>query len=114
MSKLKNPPNFDPEVDDYASWKADVEVWKVYTDTAAEKIGGAVYLATQNKARDVVRNVPTAQIGTAGGFDLIIAELDKVYLTNQSSRAFAAFTEYYEYRRDAGDDWSKFIIEFNR
>ena len=49
MSKLKNRPNFDPEVGDYASWKADVAVWKIFTDTAPEKIGGAVYLATQKQ-----------------------------------------------------------------
>ena len=114
MSKLKNPPSFDPEADDYASWKADVAVWKLFTDTAPEKIGGAIYLSTQNKARDVVRSVPTASIGTAEGYDLIIAELDKVYLTNESARAFAAFTNYYEYRRDAGDNWQRYIVEYEK
>ena len=112
MSKLKNPPNFDPEVDDYASWKADVGAWKLFTELAADKVGAAIYLATQNKARDVVRGVNPDQIGTEEGFNLLIAELDKVYLTNESSRAFAAFTEYYEYRRDAGHKWQDFIVEF--
>ena len=56
----------------------------------------------------------SAQIGTPEGYDLLIAELDKVYLANEASRAFAAFTEYYEYRREAGDDWSKFIVEYEK
>ena len=54
------------------------------------------------------------QIGTEEGYNLLIAELDKVYLTNESSRAFAAFTEYYEYRRDAGHKWQDFIVEFEK
>ena len=71
---MKNPPNFDPEVDEYASWKADVAIWKLYTDTAAEKIGAAIYLSLQGKARDVVRNVDANLIGAATGYDTIIAE----------------------------------------
>ena len=35
-------------------------------------------------------------------------------MQNESSRAFVAFKEYYEYRREAGHDWKKFIVEFEK
>ena len=91
MSSRKNPPSFDPEADDYASWKSDVDIWRLYTDTAETKVGPAVYLALQGKARDVVRGMSPEDIGSATGYDTIVAELDKVYLSNESSRAFVAF-----------------------
>ena len=42
---VKNPPVFNPEGDDYESWQADIEMWKVFMDTKPEKLGPAVYLA---------------------------------------------------------------------
>ena len=111
---MKNPPNFDPEVDDYVSWKADVTIWKMYTDTAQEKVGPAVYLSLQGKARDVVRNLDPNLIGAATGYKTITDELDKVYLSNESSRAFVAFKDLYEYRREGGQDWKAFIVEFEK
>ena len=53
MASSKNAPSFNPEADDYASWKSDVEVWRLLTEIKPEKIGPAVYLALQGKARDI-------------------------------------------------------------
>ena len=53
-------------------------------------------------------------MGKEGGYDLIIGELDKVFLSDETSRAFCAFKEYYEYRRSSGDGFSEFIVEFEK
>ena len=67
-SSLKNPPVFHPdEDDDYASWKKDVSIWKIYTDTAGGKTGAAVYMCQKGKAREVVRSqLKPEEIGAAG------------------------------------------------
>ena len=66
MSGIKSPPVFNPELDDdYASWKSDIAIWKLFTDTRAEKIGAAVYLSLQGKAREVVRPLTATEIGAA-------------------------------------------------
>ena len=75
-SSLKNAPSFNPEADDYASWRSDVEVWRLLSDIKPEKIGPAVYLALQGKARDFVRTVSLEEIGSEEGFGKIIAKLD--------------------------------------
>ena len=52
-------------------------------------------------------NIDADLIGAATGYDTIIAELDKVYMSNESSCAFVAFKEFYEYRCVAGHDRKK-------
>ena len=114
MSNIKNPPSFNPEADDYASWKSDIEVWKLITDMTDVKIGAAVYLALQGKAREVVRTLSTAEIGAADGYTTITNALDAVYQADASSLAFSAFTEFYEFRREAGQDFAQFIVEYEK
>ena len=112
---LKNPPVFSPdENDDYVSWKTDVSVWKAFTETKVEKLGPAIYLSLKGKAREAVRSMKIEDMAKDGGYDLIIGELDKVFLSDETSRAFCAFKEYYEYRRSSGDGFSEFIVEFEK
>ena len=111
---VKNPPIFNPEVDDdYSSWKTDIGVWKLFTDVKLEKIAPAVYLSLKGKARDVVRSMKPEDIGKAdgSGYDKLIAELDKVYLKDEASRMFCALKEFYEFRREGGMDFSAFKVE---
>ena len=57
MTDKTKPPVFSPEEDDdYLAWRNDIEVWKLLTNTSAEKLGLGVYLALKVQARDVVRN----------------------------------------------------------
>ena len=112
---IKSPPVFDPqEDDDYVSWKNDVGIWRLYTDTKEEKIGAAVYLALKGKAREVVRQLKPEDIGKKEGYDLVMRTLDAVYLKDESTRAFCAFKDFYEYKRSSGEKYSDFIVEHER
>ena len=115
MSNIKAPPVFHPEEDDdYQSWKNDIKIWRLFTETKKEKIGAAVYLSLKGKACEVVRSLTADEIGVETGFDKIIEELDKVYLQDETTRAFCAFKEFYEYSRNAGQGFSDFIVEFDQ
>ena len=48
----------------------------VFTDVKEEKIGAAVYLVLQGKARDVVRQLKPEDIGQKEVYDLIMHTLD--------------------------------------
>ena len=110
--KTVNPFTFKPdEDDDNISWKNDVSIWRLLTDIKEEKIGAAVYLALQGKAREVVRILKPAEIGTKDGYDLIVKALDAVYLKDESTRAYCAFRDFYEYKRSSGENFSEFIVE---
>ena len=115
MNNIKSPPIFHPEEDDdYTKWRNDIGVWKMFTDTKVEKLGPAVYLSLQGKARDAVRSLKIDDLGKEGGFDLILQELDNVYMQDETSRAFCAFKDFYEYSRGTGEGFSDFIVSFDQ
>ena len=115
MSEKTKPPIFSPEEDDdYLAWRNDIEVWKLLTDTTDEKLGLSVYLALKGQARDVVRNIVPKDLNVKGGYDKIMGELDKVYLKDNTTQAFCAFRDYYEYKRSAGQNFSEFIVEYDQ
>ena len=45
--------------------------------------GPALYLTLQGDARDAIRSMDKSEIAKDNGVDLIIAELDKVYLKDK-------------------------------
>ena len=67
MTDKTKPPVFSPEENDnYLAWRNDIEVWKLLTETKAEKLGLSVYLALKGQERDVVRNIEPKDLNTAG------------------------------------------------
>ena len=115
MSSMKNPPVFNPEVDDdYSSWKRDIGIWKLFTDSKPEKIGPAVYLSLQGKAREAVRALQADKIGAANGYENVMAELDKVFLKDETTKMFYALKDFFEFRREAGMDFTAFIVEYEK
>ena len=82
MTKLKDPPTFNPEEgDDYANWKKDVSVWKLFSDDEKHKkqYGAAIYLVLQGSARDAVRAIKAEDLGKETGYDEIIKLLDSIF-----------------------------------
>ena len=114
MATLKQPPVFDPDGgDSYQDWKSDVEVWKLFTKDEAKRIGPAVYLSLKGNAREAVRAIDTKVLGQDDGYDKIMEALDKVYLKDETTRAFCAIKNFIEYRRESGYGFAKFFVEFN-
>ena len=115
MTDKTKPPVFSPEEDDdYLAWRNDIEVWKLLTSTSADKLGLSVYLALKGQARDVVRNIKPEELNKAEGYNTIIEELDKVYMKDNTTQAFCAFKEFYEFKRSAGQNFSEFIVEYDQ
>ena len=85
----------------------------MFTDVTASRQGPAVYLTLQGDARDAIRSMDKSEIAKDNGVDLIIAELDKVYLKDKTTQAFCAVKDFVEYRRQSGVNFSKFIVEWS-
>ena len=115
MSSIKSPPAFNPEEgDDYESWKSDVNVWRLFTKDEEKRLGPAVYLSLKGSARDAVRELEPAELTTGDGIKKITDILDRIYLSDESTRAYHAFKEFVEHRRESGTNYSNFIIEFEK
>ena len=115
MSGIKCPPVFcSEEDDDYRRWKSDVEVWQLYTKEDKCRQGPAVYLSLKGKARDAVRGMSKDDLKKDNGFDLILAELDKVFEADNVTRAYCAFKDFVTYRRNNGEGFSTYTVEFEK
>ena len=113
MSPIQQPPVFNPdEGDNYEEWKNDVEIWCMLTEGKVKQ-GPAVYLSLNGDARDAVRAIPNEDLKKADAVDIILAELDKVYLKDATSRSFAAIKAFVLFRRESNQSFAKFLVEFN-
>ena len=111
MSEIRCSPVFCPEEDeDYRMWKSDVEVWQLYTKEDKCRQGPAVYLSLKGKARDAVRGMSKDDLKKDNGFDLILAELDKVFAADNVTRAYCALKDFVTYRRNSGEGFSTYRV----
>ena len=110
---FKQPPGFDPDSGtSYVDWKNDLKVWCMLTEGKVKQ-GPAVYLSLQGDARDAVRQIPIAELGGDDGVTKLLTELDKVYLKEETTRAFCAIKAFVAFRRDSGEAFPKFLVDFN-
>ena len=47
-------------------------------------------------------------------FDLILAELDKDFEADNATRVYCAFKDFVTYRRNSGEGFSTYIVEFEK
>ena len=114
MSSVKQPPSFNPDNgDSYVDWKKDVKVWRSYTKDSRRRHGPAVYLSLEGDAREAIRAIDIDDLSDNYGFETFIAALDVVFLKDETTRAFCALKEFVEFRRQSGQNYSKFLLEFN-
>ena len=114
MASLKQPPTFDPSRgDSYNDWKTDIEIWSVYTKDDKKRHGPGVYLSLLGEAREAVRSLKVTELAADNGLDLLLQELDKVYLKEETTRAFCAVKSFVEFRRTSGENFTKFFVDFN-
>jgi hypothetical protein len=114
MASAKQPPVFNPDGGDcYQNWKNDVKIWCMLAKDFKIKEGPAVYLSLQGDAREAVRSISPEELGGDDGIKKILETLDKVYLKEESTRAFCAVKEFIEFRRESGQTFPKFLVEFN-
>ena len=110
---MKEPPVFNPDGgDSYSNWKNDVKVWCLLCKYK-DKTGPAVYISLKGDAKDAVRSIDIKDLATDNGVDLILKELDKIYLKDETTLSFCAIKIFVAYRRTEDQTFKKFIVEFN-
>ena len=113
MASLKQPPVFDPDGgDSYVNWKTDIDVWRLLAKDSKIKQGPAIYLSLKGDAREAVRSIDVKELAEDDGVNKIIQALDGVFLKDETTRAFCAIKSFIEFRRESGQSFSKFILEF--
>lgn len=111
--EISNPPSLNDETN-YEEWLKDLEVWKIYTNMAAEKKGPRLYLTLTGKAREIAREVDINEIGSATGLEQIVAKLNEHFQKDKVQRSYLELEKFEKFRRSSGMKMNDYITEFER
>ena len=110
---LKIPPRMQG-VENYESWKADLDMWSELTDLEPEKRAFAVHLVLEGAARIASGELGKAVLGKKDGLDKLIEKLDQLFLKDKSTRQYATFRQCYNVKRDSSQSVEEFITKFEQ
>ena len=80
---MKIPPSMGG-VDNYETWKNDLEMWSELTDLEPEKRAFAVHLVLEGAARIASGELGKAVLGKRDGLDKLLEKLDQLFLKDKS------------------------------
>ena len=106
------PPLFKPDEDSYENFKKELQIWDSFTDLDKKKRGPAVYLSLEKKVKQAVSELKPADLAAEDGLEKILNKLDEVYLADTNTRAYTAFQNFYELKREEGESFEDFVIRF--
>jgi len=106
-------PAFSGRPDQYERWVKDVKMWQ-FCSNLPDKKQGAKLVSSQinDTVRDVMYTVGIDKIMADGGFDLILAAMEKFFGKNKESLAWPSFNEFDRAMRQPTESGEGFIIRF--
>ena len=88
--------------------------WKLFTEADKKQLEPAVYLSLPGDVKDTIQVIDNTDI-INDALDTIIAELDKLYIKDETTQAFCALIkEFVEYRQPNGTNLPKLLVNFNQ
>lgn len=94
----------------YIECKKDIQFWSIFTDLPKEKQNPAVLLTLSTNIRECDWYIDVTGIDWKDDLQLIILNLDKIYLSYENTRAYMAFKEFYSYRSASGTNITDFFV----
>ena len=76
------------EKSNYSDWKRRVQCWKKVTTVKPEAGAAALIMHMSGKPEAVAIQLDVEELSKAGGIDVLIAELDKLYEKDQTQSVF--------------------------
>ena len=101
-------------VDNYETWKNDLEMWSQLTDLEPEKRAFAVQGVLEGAARVASGELGKAILGKRDGLDKLIEKLDQLFLKDKSTRQYATFRQCYNVKREISQSVESFITKFEQ
>ena len=102
---------FDPETDDFMTWRKNIQLWYDITDTPKKKIGSTVFFKLKGRARCVVENITNADLISNAAFDKLLGKLDAAFLPHEFEREFWPLNDLLNFRKTADMEMDNYIID---
>ena len=98
----------------YSSWKKELAFWKHATKCEKEKQAHTVILAMAGKPRTVATQLDPDSLAVEDGLDILIREMDKLFLKDNTQQLFCAIDTFEKFRRPKAMSMDDYIAEFTR
>ena len=102
---------FDPETDDFMTWRKNIQLWYEITDMPKKKIGSTVFFKLKGRARCVVENITNADLISSTAFDKLLGKLDATFLPDEFEREFWPLNDLLNFRKTGNMEMENYIID---
>ena len=89
-------------------------MWQLVTELKKEKQALAVSLSLTGNARETAMELPAGELGKENGMELLLAQLDKVFLRDDKDKAYEAYKNFDEFKKAENMTISDYIVEFDK
>ena len=113
-SKTNQPPKFGGGKT-YERWKQEIEGWKLVTkvEKKSQAITVALSFDEESEIRDkVFSELDINELHVENGLEKLIENLDKWYLKDTLSSAYASWGNFYKFKRSENCSMESYILEF--
>ena len=86
----------------YVTWKKEIKVWEAFTSVPEEKCAPAIFMTLTGEAREVILNMDIEKLTEKAGVNNLMAELDKMYLKDESLQAYEAYETFEQFVGPSG------------
>ena len=106
-------PSFDPDENNYLKWRKKAVIWSKLCTVPKKKQGLAAYMVLLGRAEAQGYLIPTEQLETETGFELLLEKLDELYMPSKFERNFWLFSELWNFVRAADTNINDFVADFH-
>ena len=86
----------------YVKWKKEIKIWEVFTSVPEEKRAPAIFMTLTGEAREAILNMDIEKLTEKAGVNNLMAELDKMYLKDESLQAYEAYETFEQFVGPSG------------
>ena len=106
--------SFDPEIDDYISWKKEAQLWDQVTDVQRKKRGPTIFYKLKGRAKSVIDDLENPTLGSANGFDKIIEKLDDAFLPDEFEREFWPLHDLFTFKKTGDMSMENYLLDYDQ
>ena len=106
--------SFDPDIDDYVSWKKEAQLWDQVTDVPKKKRGPTIFYKLKGRAKTVIDDLEIADLGSATGFDKIIEKLDDAFLPDEFEREFWPLHDLFTFKKTSDMSMENYLLDYDQ
>ena len=78
----------------YVNWKKEIKIWEAFMSVPEEERVLAIFMILTGEAREAILSMDIEKLTEKTGVNSLMAELDKMYLKDESSQAHEAYETF--------------------